>query len=387
MLNFKDRLGFRLSFYITLAVLLVGTLVASVFLYGYWRHDRDSLSRYGLKVAEELALPARGWLVGEDAFALHEAIEARLKSESDFEYPLEYIEVLDAGGMPVASVYGVIREEAKTLKEGRREAAAKAAAPFVGVLELPGGDFFDSAYPVAVDGGRVGTIRVGTSDKGLRADIRRSAWTAAGVLFCAAILGALLGGRIASWVAAPINALVRGAEELSGGNLDYRVTASSPRELQALSGSFNQMAGNLKEKVDSLTTAKREAEELSRKLSASYRESKHTAERLQETNEFVTDLAFRIEETNKSLEAEKNQTETIINSIGDGLVALDREGRVILINPEAEEMLGVKKEEVRGRPFCEAARALMEKAEGGGGLLESFTAPAPSASSGTDSCT
>lgn len=188
-------------------------------------------------------------------------------------------------------------------------------------------------------------------------------WKVVGVVVAACLLGIMLAGRIAGWVSRPIDKLMAGAKEIASGNLDHRVDVQSPRELGVLAASFNQMAGSLKEKVEGLDKARDEAEDLTHKLSAAYDESKEAAEKLQRANEWVTDMAFRLEETNQLLKSEKVQTDTIVHSIRDGIVALDRNERIMLVNPEAEEIFEIREEDFKGVPVQALVERLIDKAE------------------------
>ncbi|HEY3396703.1 MAG TPA: CHASE2 domain-containing protein [Armatimonadota bacterium] len=58
--------------------------------------------------------------------------------------------------------------------------------------------------------------------------------------------------------------------------------------------------------------------------------------------------------TNESLAAEKARTDTLVHEMASGVVATDAEERIILVNELAEEMLGVRQEQVRGLSVFEA---------------------------------
>ena len=49
--------------------------------------------------------------------------------------------------------------------------------------------------------------------------------------------------------------------------------------------------------------------------------------------------------------AERDKLRTVISSLGAGLCTLDKEGRVLSINPEGERLLGCTEDDVLGRPF------------------------------------
>ncbi|MFC1708961.1 ATP-binding protein [Candidatus Omnitrophota bacterium] len=53
------------------------------------------------------------------------------------------------------------------------------------------------------------------------------------------------------------------------------------------------------------------------------------------------------------ISSEKKQTESIVRSMAEGLVLVNDKGEVILMNPAAEQLLGVKKEDKIGKPINE----------------------------------
>lgn len=60
-------------------------------------------------------------------------------------------------------------------------------------------------------------------------------------------------------------------------------------------------------------------------------------------------LAYRLKETLGEISEEKNKVEAILTYMADGIVALDKKGRIILCNPAAAKMLSVKEQDVIGR--------------------------------------
>jgi len=53
----------------------------------------------------------------------------------------------------------------------------------------------------------------------------------------------------------------------------------------------------------------------------------------------------------QKVNAEKTQTESIVRSIAEGLIVVNNQGEVLLINPAAEKLLGVEKETRLGKPL------------------------------------
>jgi two-component system phosphate regulon sensor histidine kinase PhoR len=64
----------------------------------------------------------------------------------------------------------------------------------------------------------------------------------------------------------------------------------------------------------------------------------------------------QLEATIGSLTLQRNQREAILSSMVEGLVAVDGENRVLLVNSAAAHVLGLAPAEVRGRPLLEVAR-------------------------------
>jgi len=55
----------------------------------------------------------------------------------------------------------------------------------------------------------------------------------------------------------------------------------------------------------------------------------------------------------KNLVKEKNQTEAIVQSLAEGLVVVNNKGEVVMMNPAAEKLLGVDKQEKMGKGLTE----------------------------------
>src|SRR2546428_808948 len=56
-----------------------------------------------------------------------------------------------------------------------------------------------------------------------------------------------------------------------------------------------------------------------------------------------------MQELSGSLRSERDRLSAILSSLGDGLCALDPEGRLLFINPKGEQLLGWRQEELVGR--------------------------------------
>ena len=68
-----------------------------------------------------------------------------------------------------------------------------------------------------------------------------------------------------------------------------------------------------------------------------------------ETRKALLNILEDVEEARKSSERERDKTKAIISNLADGLLILDRENRIILINSEGEKILDIKAEEIEGK--------------------------------------
>ena len=102
-------------------------------------------------------------------------------------------------------------------------------------------------------------------------------------------------------------------------------------------------AKELRTKARQLANTAKEKESVRRKLAI-------TAYKLKKT---LQTLEKKVMERTKSLEMARAKEEAILLSIGDGLIATDEKGKIILINKTAEALLEKKNKDVLGRLFSE----------------------------------
>jgi two-component system phosphate regulon sensor histidine kinase PhoR len=68
------------------------------------------------------------------------------------------------------------------------------------------------------------------------------------------------------------------------------------------------------------------------------------------------EMADRIEEKVGELSRERTQLTAILSALIEGVIALDDQGRMLFLNPAAEQLFGVSSSEVKGRTFLEGLR-------------------------------
>lgn len=70
----------------------------------------------------------------------------------------------------------------------------------------------------------------------------------------------------------------------------------------------------------------------------------------------INDMAVHLRTTIEEITDEKDRMKTILNSMEDCVIALDRQGRIIMINPAVETMFGLSSAECIGKTIMEVIR-------------------------------
>ena len=163
------------------------------------------------------------------------------------------------------------------------------------------------AVPLRVGGQIRGVMRVSRPLERIRAIFRRLLLALGVGGTSALLLGAAAAYLFARHISRPLQDMREAAERLGGDDLDFRVAEPDTLELAALSRALNRMGERLRRTVDALTR-------------------------------------------------ERNELRAILRGMGEGLIALDGERRVLAVNAVAARMLELQDAEVRGKPLLELTR-------------------------------
>ena len=120
-----------------------------------------------------------------------------------------------------------------------------------------------------------------------------------------------LGFYVARRITRPVQLLAAGAREIGAGHFDYRIEPQSTDEFGSLVEAFNTMAGEL-------STSRRRLERSRRDL----------------------------ERTNREVDQRRQYIETILERIATGVVSIDAEGRLSMINRAATRLLSLDRSAV-----------------------------------------
>lgn len=131
---------------------------------------------------------------------------------------------------------------------------------------------------------------------------------------------------------------------------DY-TRAKKATELLAVTA--KQLAAVAREKED----VRRKLVVTAKRLASAAEEKEKTRRKLvvtaQELKRLQVTLEKKVLKRTKDLEQIRSRNEAILTSIGDGLVVVDKEGKISYINKSFEEMLGWKSQEIIGKSMVE----------------------------------
>ncbi len=132
-----------------------------------------------------------------------------------------------------------------------------------------------------------------------------------GILFSATLFVAVLAVLLAAWIAArassPLQQLTHAARQMAAGELSDQPAAVNIDEIGQLTQAFNQMSVQLRQQF-------------------------------------------------RTLETERGKLSAVLQKMSDGVLIVDQQGLVQLLNPAAERMLSLLAREAVGSPLAEAVR-------------------------------
>lgn len=123
-----------------------------------------------------------------------------------------------------------------------------------------------------------------------------------------AVLATAAAARLTSRaVARPLQEVAEAATDIAGGDLERRVRFSGSDPAGKLAQSLNELANSLRRSLVEVTE-------------------------------------------------ERNRMQAILDSMADGMIALDGQGRVMALNPVMEKIFGISEDGVRGKPLLQVVR-------------------------------
>ena len=121
-------------------------------------------------------------------------------------------------------------------------------------------------------------------------------------------------------------------------------------------GQIKIVETQLKEKIKELEELREKELVLRIREIAKSKDIERKVEELEKTRKALMNILEDVEEERKKAEEEKSKTLAIIQNFTDGLLVFDKEGKVSLINPQAENFFKVKGKEVIGKSILELSQ-------------------------------
>jgi len=157
----------------------------------------------------------------------------------------------------------------------------------------------------------------------------------------ACVLAVLLGLLLSGYITRPIEKLKRSTDIIKNGNLNHKAALLAHDEIGDLSRSFDLMTNAIKE---SRKDVDRKVQEQTKTLSSQKLELE------KQQNAMLNIL--------KDVDQEKRKFESLLESIGDGVIATDHVGKILFINKPAAEMLGYEQDTVAGKKLVDVVKIL-----------------------------
>ena len=214
--------------------------------------------------------------------------------------------------LPNGRVIGDSLEDPKKMaNHSDRPEIIEALAGRVGKAKRPsptiGKDMVYVAVPLMDKTGIVGVVRISSFLKSVYQVVLGISYR----IFLAGLILAVIGGLLTlvltRKVIRPLENLKKGAEAFARGQLGHYLAPTGSEEIAGISEAMNKMALQLEERINQIT-------------------------------------------------AQQNQQEAILSSMLEGVIAVDSQGEIILLNQSAERMLGISQRQAQGKGIEEMIR-------------------------------
>lgn len=98
------------------------------------------------------------------------------------------------------------------------------------------------------------------------------------------------------------------------------------------------------------------SQEIAHKFEKIVEEKEKTVQFVEKQYQVVSEKFENLNKNYRKLGTEKRQTEEIVRSMAEGVIMVNKKGEILLMNPAAEKLLGVNKEEKIGKPLLNDLR-------------------------------
>lgn len=173
-----------------------------------------------------------------------------------------------------------------------------------------------------------------------------------GVLVLCGLIVGIVALKIGRSITDPLDRLTRAARSIREGELSRRADVDSQDEIGELASTFNRMAEKLAADLD----RSRDSEQRLRSSQEALEHRVHRrTEQLSQANNALKKEIEEHKEARQALERLSHRNKLILETAGEGICGLDRDGKIVFINPAAAEMFGGTVNELEGKHLHDTA--------------------------------
>lgn len=167
------------------------------------------------------------------------------------------------------------------------------------------------------------------------------------------VLGVLIAVFFVRRPLAHLDDVVSGAKRVIGGDLDVQVVVKTKDEIGHLASMFNTMITSIRDARRDLEASKRDVEEKALYLEKDVAIHEKQEKELAESKKATENLLEESWKLGEKLKTEGSRLQAILSSIGDALILIDGEYKIILVNPRALDIFVLRENEVLGKDLRE----------------------------------
>lgn len=145
----------------------------------------------------------------------------------------------------------------------------------------------------------------------------------------------------------PVNLSARVRKNIEGNLAGYFISATDITEFKKLQEGLEEARAVLEIRVEARTS---ELKELTGSLEQKVKER---TKEIEESRIALMNILGDVEEARMAIKEERDKTLAVITNFTDGLVVLDKENKVSLVNPQAEDFFNVKAQDIIGKSVSE----------------------------------
>lgn len=160
-----------------------------------------------------------------------------------------------------------------------------------------------------------------------------------------------------------INIIHRVAVAVKGGDSSVRAGVVTSDETGELATVFNAMLDTLEENKQKIVIADKEIREKSRMLEEEVTHHQEQNKLLADSKKVALNLLEEVTTVKENLETEKYRLQTVLSSIGDGLVLIDGAYSIRIVNPRAVQMFNAPLSEIVGKDLRTVMKLLKKRKE------------------------